>query len=212
MENKYSLNMIKVGLLEENCYMLMNNETKEMIIVDPGAEPGNIISAIEEAGGKPAAVLITHCHHDHIQALVEIKDRYPGIKVIIGKNEEKLMNMDTGYWFGKPVSIIGEPDVWAAEGDRLELIGTEAKVLETPGHTCGSVCYYFPGENMLFTGDTLFKGTCGRTDFATGSTEQMMNSLARLACEFDDDTVVLPGHEDTTTIGYERKFNLYFNR
>ncbi|MDO4803622.1 MAG: MBL fold metallo-hydrolase [Lachnospiraceae bacterium] len=192
-----------VGELMTNCILIQNEETGEILITDPGDNAGRIVKAVKDAGGKPVAILLTHAHNDHTGAVEELRRIYDGIPVYIGEHETDLLSDgERSNPFGESTGITA--DVTVQEGQVLELAGLSMKVLHTPGHTAGSVCYYFEKEKVLIAGDTLFFRGYGRTDLDTGSPEEMDKSLERLFTELLGDVVVFPGHGRKTTIGSER--------
>ena len=159
-------------------------------------------------GLKPEAILLTHGHFDHIMAAKELKETW-NVPIYACEKEIDVLtdgqkSLVAGY-FREPYTIT--PDVTVKEGDELSIAGFTWKVFETPGHTIGSCCYYIKKESVLFSGDTLFAGSYGRTDFPTGSGRQIAESVRRLLSTLPDDTMVYPGHMDTTTIGFEKKYN-----
>lgn len=197
-----------VGMVATNCYLVYNNETKRAAIVDPGDSAGEIASKCTELGIKPEAIFLTHGHFDHMMAAGELKERYK-IPVIACEKELDLLsdgrkNLVENY-FRQPFSL--KPDRTVKEGDVVEAAGFSWKVLETPGHTIGSCCYYIESEHVLFSGDTLFQLSYGRTDLPTGSGRSMVGSVTRLLRELPEDTQVFPGHMDSTTIGFEKTHN-----
>ncbi len=179
-----------VGMVGTNCYLVYDHETKRAAVIDPGDGAGQIANMAISLGLKPEAILLTHGHFDHIMAAKDLTD---GRKSLVA-----------GY-FREPYTIT--PDVTVKEGDELSIAGFTWKVFETPGHTIGSCCYYIEKESVLFSGDTLFAGSYGRIDFPTGSGRQIAESVRRLLSTLPDDTMVYPGHMDTTTIGFEKKYN-----
>ena len=193
-----------VGELMTNCYIIENEETKEVLIVDPGDDASGIAESIEERGEKPVAILLTHAHSDHIMAVPSLREIYSGLPVYIGEIEVPLLaDGERNNPFGTSEGMTADHTV--KEGDILDLAGFAIKVLHTPGHTAGSVCYYFEEEKVLAAGDTLFYHSYGRTDLPTGSGKAMFFTLKRLIHELPEDVQVLPGHGRATTIGFEKK-------
>lgn len=196
-----------LGPVSTNCYLAVNQETRELFLVDPADKPEKIFQRIQEAKGKPTAILLTHGHFDHVMAVEAVREKY-GIPVFAcrqesGMLEDPKVNM-TGH-YGKPFSI--KADSLLEDLEVFEAAGFSIQMLHTPGHTPGSCCYYLKDEDVLFSGDTLFYGSVGRTDFPGGSTAQIVKSLHRLTDTLPEETKVYPGHEASTTIGYEKRYN-----
>ena len=196
-----------LGMVATNTYFLMNPETKEMLLVDPADEAGAIEQKVSAMGGTPRAVLLTHGHYDHMLAADEVRKKY-GIQVYAHELEEQVLENPSlnlsGFW-SSPYSM--KADCLVKEGDVLRLAGWEIHGMHTPGHTLGSVCYYFPEQNILRSGDTLFCESYGRTDYPTSSARDMQNSIKRLLRELPEDTAVYPGHQCSTSIDMEKRFN-----
>ena len=157
--------------------------------------------------GKPVGILLTHGHFDHIMAVKEVKEKYQ-IPVYACRQEEAMLaeptvNMTAVY--GRSCSI--KPDVLLDDGQIFEAAGFSIQMFHTPGHTKGSCCYYIEDEGVLFSGDTLFCGSVGRTDFPGGSSAEIVRSLHKLVDALPEDTEVFPGHDTFTTIGYEKRYN-----
>ena len=199
---------ITTGSFMTNSYVI-SNEKKECIIVDPGLDYKEA-SIYIKSKYVPKAIILTHCHLDHVDGIQYFMD----LPIYIHKFEEdglydcnislySIMERSTPFSYG-------DLDIRLVDnGDIISLIGYDIKVYHTPGHTKGSSIYYF--NNKLLTGDTLFRGSCGRTDFPTGDMELMTKSLERIITTFDDDVECYPGHDGETTIGFERKNNPYIN-
>ena len=196
-----------LGTVATNCYLALNEETREVIIVDPADMPEKIERTIEELHGKPAAVLLTHGHFDHIGGVEAVRSRY-GIPVCAIEEERQILSsgqLNLSEVFGPAVTL--EADIWLKDGQKLDLAVKQITALHTPGHTKGSACYYLPEDRVLFSGDTLFLGSVGRTDFPTGSMKTLVDSINKKLMELPDNTRVYPGHGGTTTIGDERQNN-----
>ena len=197
-----------LGAVSTNCYLVYNESTKKAVIVDPADNAQFILNKCNELGITPEAILLTHGHFDHIMAAEDVRRSFH-IKIYASETEDAMLSDSglnlSGGWAGKQTSF--HADVLLKDGDELELIGFRWKVIETPGHTTGSVCYYVPEEEVVFSGDTLFCESYGRTDLPTGSSSQMVSSLLDKFFALPDDTMAYPGHGDTTTIGYEKKNN-----
>ena len=180
-----SVQTVIVGRLHTNCYIVTDQETKEAVIIDPGGNAGDILNAVHGEGLTVRHILLTHGHFDHVLALEEVS-RATGAKVVAHQAEEL------------------EADLFVKNGDVLPLGAAVFEVLHTPGHTPGSVCYRI--ETLLFTGDTLFEGDCGRCDLPGGDYDAMLGSL-RLLASLDGDYTVYPGHDVSTTLSRERGHN-----
>ncbi len=200
---------LTLGMMATNCYLAQNKETDEMLVFDPGDEAERIIRQITEQKGNPEAILLTHGHFDHIGAVDAIKERYDIPVYAPEKEREILMDPEknlTGL-YGTGYTL--EADRYLADNEEILLAGFKIKVLYTPGHTSGSACYYFPDEDVLFSGDTLFYCSVGRTDFPTGSTMQIHRSIHERLFVLPEETEVFPGHDAATTIQYEKQNNPY---
>lgn len=198
-----------LGMVSTNVYVCMHAETKEAFIVDPADDADEIIRLVSTMGAKPCAILLTHGHFDHIGAADALRKHYE-IPVYAEEHEEELLASPalnlSGGWAD---SLTLTADHLLKDGDTLSIAGFTIRVLHTPGHTPGGCCYELVGEDILFSGDTLFYMSVGRTDFPGSSGAAMRMSLHRLLEELSDDTQVLPGHGESTTIGYEKRNNPY---
>ena len=204
---KLELQKCIVGSVSTNCYLLKNKETGEMLIIDPGDNAGKIEQKILEMQGKPMAILLTHGHFDHILAAEEIRKKY-NIPIYADQKEEKTLQdarINLTAYQGNGYTL--KADVYLTDLQVEELAGFSVQMIETPGHTAGSCCYYLKDEDVLFGGDTVFCGSVGRTDFPGSSSAAIVNSLHRLLDALPDETEVYPGHDVSTTIGYEKRFN-----
>ncbi len=202
-----NIRKLVLGDIGTNCYIIYRDSTKEGVIVDPADSAGTILSVCEQLELKIQAILLTHGHFDHIMALNEVKEKLQ-VPVYAGWREEELLadpQLNVSLWQGCPVSC--RADVYVHDGDVLHLIGYDWLVLETPGHTIGSVSYYIESEKVLICGDTLFYESFGRTDFPTGSLSSLIRSIQKKLLVLPDDTKVYPGHEEETDIAHEKKYN-----
>lgn len=208
-----TLKRVMVGYIGTNCYIVKNDETGEGFIVDPGYDDPNIKLTVDEIGMKPVAVLLTHGHFDHILGVERVREWYPDIKVYIGQKDGELLETPE---LNCSVSIMRRAfstnaDEFVTDGQTLRITGIDVNVIYTPGHTQGGVCYYISSENTLFTGDTLFEGSVGRTDLPTGNMETLVESVTSKLIPLPEETKVYPGHGDTTTIGREKVYNPFLN-
>lgn len=191
---------IQVGGYGVNCSIL--SQGSKAWIVDPGHEGERIIALLAQNSLEPMGILLTHAHFDHITGTAALQKEFPSLPVYVGTPDAVMFGHPFNQLPGEYPSI-GTP---ANIHDANEL--TICEVIKTPGHTPGGVCYYFPEDKLLLSGDTLFAGSVGRTDFPGGSMAELLNSLRKLM-ELPDDTLVIPGHGDFTTIGAERRSNPY---
>lgn len=198
-----------LGPIGTNVYIAWKEGAKTAVIVDPAGNADRIREKLSDLGLAPEAVLLTHGHFDHILAVPELMVTNVVPVFAMEAEKETLSDPDrnlTGSWSGRPLSL--GADRWLSDGETVELpSGLSFTAMLTPGHTPGSGCFYFPEEKVLFAGDTLFEGSYGRTDLPGGSGGQMLRSLLRLLTELPEDTVVLPGHGEETSIGAERRQN-----
>ena len=192
------LKRIKVnagGMMGINCYIIQDEETKETMVIDPGGSFEKIEEMLDVIEAKVKYILLTHCHGDHIGAVKQVKEKYGG-KILIHRFDEEglktpAINLSSHIGIGE-VSI--EEDARLDDGDILHVGKLEFKVIHTPGHTIGSICLYCEEEKLLFSGDTLFRGSWGRTDLPTSSMEQIMDSITNKLMHLPEDTIVYPGH------------------
>lgn len=191
------IHVLPLGDYQTNCYIVHEENSTDCLIIDPGYEPEIISSYLEEKGLTPEAILLTHCHFDHVGAVKDLAAQYD-CKVFLDKKELAMPPMLTN---GPLYYTDGYGD-----GDMLTLAGIPIQVLETPGHTPGSVCLIM--EDTLFSGDTLFAGSCGRTDLPCGDARAMRDSLRRLAA-LSENYRVCPGHGPSSTLNREKQTNPY---
>ena len=196
-----------LGMVSTNTYLVKNQDTGELLIIDPADAAGRIQEKIGQMEGRPAAILLTHGHFDHMLAADALRSAYdiPVYACIQEKDLLKNARYNLSASWASP--HVMEADRYLADGETFREAGFEIRLLHTPGHTEGSCCYYLPEEAVLFSGDTLFAGSVGRTDFPTSSGADMRKSLQRLLSELPADTRVCPGHGEETTIAYEKRYN-----
>ncbi len=195
-----------VGIMGVNCYIL--GDKSEAIIIDPGSDAEKIIKILDDNEIKAKYIVLTHCHFDHILAAEKIMEKLD-VKLIACQSEkENLLDPSVNYtdkYSRNPVSLTA--DIYVKDGDVVKSGELEFKVIETPGHTSGGMCLYCKGENLLISGDTLFYSSVGRCDLATGNEETLIKSIKEKLFILPDNTVVLPGHGENTSIGFERVNN-----
>ena len=200
---------LTVGMVGTNCYLAANQMTKEAVIIDPGDEAKRIDRLIRENGYQPQAILLTHGHFDHVMAVDALSAEY-GLKVFAHELERETLEdpeLNVSGMLGRTMTFHATDFV--RDGELLNLAGYTFQVLLTPGHTKGGVCYYLASENVLFSGDTLFAGSVGRTDFPGGSMGTLVGSIREKLLALPDETIVYPGHMESTTIGAERTGNMF---
>lgn len=206
--NELAVRGLVVGVFAENCWIVGSPQTHEAICIDPGDEPDEILALAKDMGVEIKLIANSHGHGDHIMAVGPVQ-RATGARFVIHEADLDLVKhgwQSMAERYGIHVSDPPpDPSGFVREGDLVEVAGVRLTVMETPGHTRGSVSYYDRG--VLFSGDTLFRGSIGRTDLPGGSHEDEMHSICERLLALPDDTVVLPGHMDQTTIGYERQHN-----
>lgn len=195
------------GMISTNCYLAINEETKQAVIIDPASCPDYLISHIKREGLHVEAILLTHGHFDHIMGIDGFLEEFV-VPVYVHELDQKLMtdiklNQSStymaGYTFSNAVSV--------KDGQTLSLAGYEFRVLHTPGHTPGGVCYYVESEKTVFCGDTLFQNSVGRTDFPLGSMSELIRSIKEKLMVLPGDVTAWPGHMGETMIGYEKEHN-----
>ena len=199
-----------LGLVRTNCYIVYKQDTKKAVIIDPAADSRRITEEITALGVTPEAVLLTHGHFDHMLAAESLKNSYR-IPICVAKGDAELLkypDMNCSEQFlHMSYSIAADEEL--EDGQNLRFLDGAFSVITTPGHTEGSCCYYAKKEDVLFSGDTLFQGSVGRTDLPTGSAATLMNSIREKLFVLPEDTLVLSGHGDQTTICEEKQYNPY---
>jgi glyoxylase-like metal-dependent hydrolase (beta-lactamase superfamily II) len=198
-----------VGPLENNCFIIGDDDTKEALVVDPGDEPDRILDLIQENKFKIKFIICTHAHFDHVGAVPDLKEQTNANIVIHREDLDLYKNIEKqALLWGYEIDPLPDPDILVSEGDKLEIGNLSFEILHTPGHSPGGVCIY--GEGILITGDTLFAGSVGRTDLYGGEIKKLKDSFKRLM-NLPEETKVLPGHGPESTIGNE-KINNFFSR
>lgn len=213
--SKMRINHYVVGMVQTNCYIVINDETKECFIIDPGASGKQLAEKIRQDNLTPVAVLLTHGHFDHAGGAKTLAEEF-GIKIYAHEAEADTLHdpqKNVSWMVGTKETY--DADVFLQDEEVITLAGFEVKVLHTPGHTEGGCCYYIAEESVLFSGDTLFAQSVGRTDFPGGSMSQIVRSIQEKLLtlnevgNLENDIMVYPGHNDPTTIETERMENPY---
>jgi len=202
---------MSLGPIQANCYIISENE--KALIIDPGAEAEKIIKHLSEQDLTPAAILLTHGHFDHIAAVNEVTKKYDLPVYAHSLEKEYFFNPKFNFSdrHGGDIVLSEAFDYhWLECGDMLELIGLTFKIIHVPGHSLGSICFYDEERKVIFTGDTLFRGSIGRTDFLNGNMEQLHAMISKKILTLPEDTVVYPGHGVATTIEDEKLMNPFF--
>lgn len=198
-----------LGGVSTNCYYVVNDNVNECIIIDPAGEFERIKARVEKLNVTVKGVLLTHGHFDHILAVDKVRAEY-GVNVYASREEADILereslNLSVSFGFGFKTKA----DVYLENGEEFELAGMKVFAIHTPGHTKGGMCYYFANEDVVFSGDTLFCQSVGRTDFPTGSMAKLVSSIKERLLVLPENTKVYPGHGESTTIEYEMRHNPY---
>ncbi|MCU7205053.1 MBL fold metallo-hydrolase [Turicibacter sp. TA25] len=201
-----------LGPVQTTCYVVSSQG--RAVIVDPAANATKIIQYLGTKKLIPEAILLTHGHFDHIGAVNELAAKY-SLPIYAHKSEKEYfdqpeVNLSTMMY--QPFVLSEDLDYhWLADGATLTCLDTQVKIFHVPGHTSGSLCYYFVKDRMVFTGDTLFKQSIGRTDFIYGNHQQLVTGIRQKLLTLPDDTLVYPGHGDCTTVADEKRNNPFLN-
>lgn len=196
---------ITVGPLQANCFIIGDETSRQAIVIDPGDEPDLIMDVINENRLEVSYIVCTHGHFDHVGAVSDIKEK-TGAKVIIHKDEIEIYHAarDMAAFWGYEIEKLPDPDMLVEDADMIKVGNMSFTILHTPGHSPGGICLY--GEGIVVTGDTLFAGSVGRTDFYGGDMNKLRDSFKRLM-SLPEETKVLPGHGPDSTIGEEKRGN-----
>ncbi|HET7264703.1 MAG TPA: MBL fold metallo-hydrolase [bacterium] len=196
-----------VGSVGANCYIFGDDATREVFVIDPGDEAERILAELRRLDARPVAIVNTHGHFDHVMAVDEVR-RATHVPFWIHEGERPVLESGPSrakVLFGIDLPPSPVPDRWIAEGDVLSVGGLRLTVRHTPGHSPGGVCLV--GDGLVFTGDTLFAGSVGRTDLPGANQDALFASIARVLLPLPDETVCYPGHGPETTIGEEKRGN-----
>jgi hydroxyacylglutathione hydrolase len=200
--------ILPVGPLHCNCSVIGDEVTREAMVIDPGDEIEDVLALVRKHNLQVKQIVVTHAHIDHVGGAMKLRAA-TGAPILLNQNDYALLKMldVQAAWIGVEDPGKVEIDRSVGQADTVRAGSLTANVMHTPGHTEGSVCLYFPLEKKLIAGDTLFAGSIGRTDLPGGSFEKIMDSLHEKVMALPDDTVVVPGHGELTTIGEERESN-----
>ncbi|CUP85630.1 metallo-beta-lactamase family protein [Clostridium paraputrificum] len=194
---------IPAGIYDANCYIVMDEKTKNAVVLDPGGDGEMLERAIKDMKANVKSILLTHGHMDHVGGVEYLSDKL-NVPFYISKIDEEYMEKDN-YVFGS----IRNANGYLEDGNALSFGSLNIKVIATPGHTKGGLCFLI--EDKLFTGDTLFQGSIGRTDFIGGSFPEIIDSIKTKLLPLGDEIEVYPGHGPKSSIGYEKGYNMYLN-
>jgi len=205
--------IIPVGPLQCNCSVIGDETSREGIVIDPGDDVQQVLDLVEKHKLRVKQIVITHAHIDHVGGAMKLRAA-TGAPILLNQNDYALLKMldMQAAWVGMRSPGKVEIDHSLEPADTVKVGSLAAQVLHTPGHTEGSVCLYFPAENKLIAGDTLFAGSIGRTDLPGGSYEKILHSIHDCVLALPDETIVVPGHGPVTTIGEERESNPFLQR
>lgn len=200
--------IIPVGPLQCNCSIIGDEATHEAMVIDPGDQIDDLLSLLRKHKLQVKQIVITHAHIDHVGGAMKLRAG-TGAPILLNQNDSDLLKMlaDQATWIGVPDPGKVEIDRSVTTGETVSAGSHTAQILHTPGHTEGSICLYFANEKRLIAGDTLFAGSIGRTDLPGGSMQKIIRSLHDTVLALPDETVVVPGHGELTTIGEERETN-----
>lgn len=203
------LDVFPVGMIQANCYVLGDEQTREAVVIDPGGDIPVLVRSLEARRLKPVAILATHGHFDHVEGLAALK-RATEAPIHVHKGDLPLIQgmAGQGLLFGVRVEAAPPPDVFLEDGDAVRFGGYSLQVLHTPGHSPGSVSYLV--DKSVFVGDLLFAGSIGRTDLQGGDYETLLRSVRTKIFTLPEDTVVYPGHGPATSVGTEKRTNPFF--
>ena len=205
--------ILPVGPLQCNCSIIGDESTREGMVIDPGDEIEEILALVRKHNLQIKQIVITHAHIDHVGGAMKLRAA-TGAPILLNQNDNALLKMldVQAAWIGMPAPGKVEIDRSLTTGEKVSAGSHTAEILHTPGHTEGSICLYFAPEKKLIAGDTLFAGSIGRTDLPGGSMQKIMRSLHHTVLALPDETIVIPGHGPSTTIGGERETNPFLIR
>ena len=212
MDNSHAdvkVNCFVVGMVQTNCYFLYREGSKETVVFDPADMGARLYDELVKRGLEVKAIMLTHAHFDHILGLDALKEK-TGAPVYVCIHEKRRCEspqLNQSASIGRPCTV--SPDHYLDDGQEVTVAGITMRTIFTPGHTEGSCAYYIEDGHILISGDTLFEGSIGRSDLPTGDQETLFESIRTKLYKLPDDTAVFSGHGNETTIGYEKKHNLF---
>ncbi len=207
--DSFKIGRLVLGMVSTNCYFIYRENKREAIVFDPGDQGDKIYSILKGNNITIKAIALTHGHFDHIMGVKELKT-LANCKVYAFEEEKDLLenaHLNCSDQVGRSYTL--SADIYLKNLEVFNLCGFQVQAIHTPGHTRGSMCYYFKEEGLLISGDTLFQASVGRTDLPTGSQKALLHSVRDKLFALDENVKVYPGHGDETTIGYEKKYNPY---
>jgi hydroxyacylglutathione hydrolase len=200
--------MMQVGPLAVNCYIVGDEKTREVLVIDPGGHARQIHATVENLRARVVGIVLTHAHFDHVMGVEALK-RATGAPLFVGAKEKPVLeNVESqGKMFGIAVPPLPDPEHWLNEGDAVKAGNFNLQVFEVPGHSPGSIALYNAENGVIFVGDVLMRGTIGRADFPGGSMDELLRSIRTKLYTLPDGTQVYSGHGPMTTIGEEKMLN-----
>lgn len=208
---KVHIKTMVLGKMQTNCYIVKAPDAKEVVVIDPADQARLIEDYLKENDLECKKILLTHGHFDHITGAKELSSMTKA-PIYAHEKEAKLLKdpyLNISIHLGDEISI--EPDYLLKDDEKFQVGGLSWQVLYTPGHTEGGVCYYLQEEDIVFSGDTLFYESVGRTDFPTGNHQRLIDSIHNQLMVLKDDVMIYPGHGRYTTVGHERNYNQFIN-
>jgi len=205
--------ILPVGPLHCNCSIIGDEASREAMVIDPGDDIADVLALIQKHNLQVKQIVITHAHIDHVGGAMKLRAA-TGAPILLNQNDYTLLKMldVQAAWIGVPPPGNVDIDHSVGELDKVQAGSLVAQVMQTPGHTEGSICLYFPAQNKLIAGDTLFAGSIGRTDLPGGSFEKIISSIHEKLLTLPDETIVVPGHGPLTSIGEERDSNPFLQK
>ena len=205
--------ILPVGPLHCNCSIIGDEASREAMVIDPGDDIADVLALIQKHNLQVKQIVVTHAHIDHVGGAMKLRAA-TGAPILLNQNDYTLLKMldVQAAWIGVPPPGNVDIDHSVGELDKVQAGSLVAQVMQTPGHTEGSICLYFPAQKKLIAGDTLFAGSIGRTDLPGGSFEKIISSLHEKLLTLPDETIVVPGHGPLTSIGEERDSNPFLQK